>query len=794
MLTNYFKTAWRNLIKNKGYSAINIAGLSVGMAVAILIGLWIFDELSFNKSFDNYSRIAQVMQNQTFNGEVGSQTSVPYLLGDELKKSYGGDFKYVSMSSWTYDHILAFGQKKISKGGNYFEPQITEMLSLKMLNGTRSALQDNHTIILSQSTAKALFGDSDPMNKVIKIDNKFDVKVTGIYEDLPYNSDFKELTFIAPWQLYIDNNVWGEKATNPWRANAFQAYVQLADNADIEKTSAKIKDAKLRNVTKADAAFKPEVFLHPMRKWHLYSKFKNGINAGGRIEFVRLFAVIGFFVLLLACINFMNLSTARSEKRAKEVGIRKAIGSLRLQLIKQFFAESLLVAIAAFFLSVLLVQLILPFFNEVADNKMSVLWGSPLFWLSGIVFTIITGLIAGSYPALYLSSFNPVTVLKGTFRAGRFASLPRKVLVVLQFTVSVILIIGTIIVFRQIEFAKNRPVGYSRDGLVMIQMATENIHNHFDAVSNELKNSGAVSEVSESSSATTYVNEVDNGFEWQGKDPSAQGNFGVVFVSPDFGKTIGWKVKEGRDFSKDFLTDSSGMILNEAAVKFMGLRNPVGETIQWDGKPFHVLGVMKDIVMQSPYEPVFRTVFVMSQGAQNVVDIRINPLVSSHEALAKIETVFKKFNPEQPFSYKFMDDEYAKKFGDEERVGKLVSFFAVLAIFISCLGLFGMASFVAEQRIKEIGVRKVLGATVLHLWGLLSKDFLLLVVISFAIAAPASYYFMHNWLQNYNYRTDISWWIFAAAGLGAMMITLLTVSFQAIKAAIANPVKSLRTE
>jgi len=794
MIKNYFKTAWRNLIKNKAHSFINITGLSVGMAVAILIALWIYDEISFNKSFENYDRIAQVMQHQTFNGDVGTQTAVPYLMGSELKSDYGSDFKYVSMASWTNDHILAVGEKKITKSGNYMEPQITQMLSLKMLKGTRAALNDDHAVILSLSTAKALFGDADPMDKVIKIDNRFDVKVTGVYKDLPYNSDFRNLTFIASWQLFIDKASWDEKTTNPWRNNSFQTYVQIADNADMQKVSVKIKDSKLKNVTPADAAFKPVVFLQPMSKWHLYSEFKNGINTGGRIEFVWLFGIIGFFVLLLACINFMNLSTARSEKRAKEVGIRKAIGSLRGQLIRQFFAESLLVALFAFAFSLILVQLILPFFNEVADKKISILWTNPLFWLAGILFTLFTGFIAGSYPALYLSSFKPVKVLKGTFRVGRFAAVPRKVLVVLQFTVSVILIIGTIVVFNQIQFAKNRPVGYSRDGLISVNMVTENIHKHFDAVSTELKNSGVVSEMAESSGATYYVDETDNGFTWEGKDPSQQGNFNVVFISKDFGKTIGWHFKEGRDFSKEFATDSSGLILNEAAVKFMGIKDPVGKTITWDGNLFHVIGVVKDMVMQSPYQPVFRTVFVTNNDPQEVVDMRINPSANMHDALAKIATVFKKYNPEQPFEYHFADEEYAKKFGDEERIGKLASFFAALAIFISCLGLFGMASFMAEQRVKEIGVRKVLGASVFNLWQLLSKDFLVLVIISLIIATPIAWYFMNNWLQNYQYHTGISWWIFAVTGMGALLITIITVSFQAIKAAIANPVDSLRSE
>lgn len=794
MFKNYFITAWRNLIRNKAHSAINITGLSVGMAVAILIGLWIHDELSFNKNFRNYNRIAQVMQHQTFNGDVGTQYSLPYLMGSELKKDYAGDFKYIVMSSWNNQHILKFGDKMITQNGSFMEPSITEMLSLKMIEGERSALKDYNSILLSSSAAKAIFGTADPMNQLLKIDNKFDVKVEGVYEDLPYNSSYRYLSFIAPWQLYIDNNNWTEKATNPWRNNSFQALVQIADNADMQKVSEKIKDSKLKNVTPADAAFKPVVFLLPMSKWHLYSEFKNGINVGGRIQFVWLFGMIGLFVLLLACINFMNLSTARSEKRAKEVGIRKTIGSERIQLIKQFFSESLLVTFFSFALSLVLVEIILPAFNQVADKKILILWTNPFFWVFGILFTIITGVIAGSYPALYLSSFKPVKVLKGTFRVGRLASLPRKVLVVLQFTVSVILIIGTIVVFNQIRFAKNRPVGYSRDGLVTVPMTTEDIHKHFEAVSTDLKNSGAISEIAESSGSTTYVDEVDNGFTWQGKDPSLQGDFGVVYVSRDFGKTIGWKFKEGRDFSKEFPTDSSGIILNEAALKFMNIRNPVGKIINWDGNLYHVIGVVKDMVMQSPYEPVFRTVFVTNNDPQQVIDIRINPSANMHEAISKIGSVFRKYSPDQPFDYHFVDEDYAKKFGDEERTGKLASFFAILAIFISCLGLFGMASFMAEQRIKEIGVRKVLGATVFNLWRLMSKDFIILVFVSLLIAMPVAYFFMHNWLQNYQYRTNLAWWIFASAGMGALLITLVTVSYQAIKAAVANPVKSLRSE
>ena len=794
MIKNYFKIAWRNLIKNKAHTFINVAGLATGMAVAMLIGLWVWDELSFNKNFDNYNRIASVMQHQTFNGETGTQTAVPYLMSDELRKNYGNDFKYVAMSSWTYDHILAFNEKKIAKGGNFFEPQITEMLSLKMLKGTRSALQDEHAIMLSSSTAKALFGDADPIDKIIKIDNKLNVTVKGVYADLPENSNFYDLTFIASWKLFIDDNNWPEKVSNPWRANAFQTYVQVADGTDMNKISAKIKNVKLNRVTPADAAFHPVVFLQPMPNWHLYSEFKNGINVGGRIEFVWLFGIIGFFVLLLACINFMNLSTARSEKRSKEVGIRKAIGSLRSQIISQFFCESLLVTAFAFICAIILVQAALPFFNELAGKKTQILWSNPIFWLIGIGFSLLTGLLAGSYPALYLSSFQPVKVLKGTFKVGRLAALPRKVLVVLQFTISVVLIIGTLIVFKQIQFAKNRPVGYNRNGLLTVQVNTDDIHKNFDALRDELKSSGLVSAVAESSGATTTVQEVDNGFGWQGKDPTIQGNFAAIFVSPDFGNAVGWHIKEGRDFSAIYKTDSMGMIINAAAVKFMGIKHPVGQIVTWDKKTYHIIGVINDMVMQSPYEPVYQTVFTMSSGASDIINIKINPAANTTDALAKVQAVFKKYNPSQPFDYKFIDDEYARKFGNEERIGKLANFFTILAIFISCLGLSGMASFLAEQRIKEIGVRKVLGASVFGLWRLMCKDFVMLVIIAIIIAMPVAWYFMHGWLQQYNYHTSISWQIFAATAVSAILITLLTVSYQSIKAALMNPVKSLKSE
>jgi putative ABC transport system permease protein len=793
MVKNYLKIAWRNLVKNRASSIINIGGLAVGMAVAILIGLWIWDELSFDKNFTNYDHIAQVKQNFTMNGTVGTGESVPWPMGDALRKSYGSDFKYVSMASFTYDHILTYNDNKLTKSGTYFEPRALDMFSVKMLKGSRHGLDEPSSILLSSSTARTYFGNANPMDKIMKIDNNQVVKVAGVYQDFPDNSTFANVNFIASWELY-SNATEMKKQPDPWRCNCYVAFVQVQETVSMDKVSAKIKDIKLDKINKGELIQKPQVFLDPIKHWHLYSEFKNGVVSGGRIQYVWLFGAIGVFVLLLACINFMNLSTAHSEKRAKEVGIRKAIGSLRKQLICQFLSESLLVAFCALLLAIGLAALSMPFFNDIAGKRMVIPWESAGFWLIVIGFSTITGAISGSYPALYLSSFKPAKVLKGTFKAGRFAALPRKVLVVLQFTVSVVLIVGTIVVFQQIQFAKNRPVGYTRQGLIALPMSTEDIHKQLAAFKSELAKTGAVVSVTEAGSPTTEIHSTNSGFNWRGKDPSLAVEFPNIDVDDDYGKTVGWQFKEGRDLSREFSTDSTAFVINESAARFMNFQHPVGEIIKWDGVSYHIIGVVKDMVVESPYAPARPTLYHRLRGAGDYVIVRIAPGLAPAKALEKIGKVYKIFNPSQPFDYQFVDTEYAKKFGNESRIGKLASCFAGLAIFISCLGLFGMASFTAEQRIKEIGVRKVLGATVFNLWQLLSKDFVALVVIALLIASPVSYYFMHQWLQKYTYRTDIAWWVFAAAAIGAMLITLLTVSYQTIKAALMNPVRSLKSE
>ncbi len=794
MIKNYFKIAWRNLVKSKGYSAINIGGLAVGMAVALLIGLWVHDELTFDQYHKNYARIAQVMQHANFNGTVQSQTSNPGVMGPELRTKYGSDFKYVVQASWPGSHLLSVGDKHLTQDGIYFEPDGPEMLTLNMLEGTRAGLTDPHSIMLSASAAESMFGKEDPMNKTITLDRHFEVKVTGVYEDLPDNTSFRNLKIIMPWELWYIQNPWGKNMNNPWGSNFSQTFVQIADQASMEEVSAKIKNVKLDNVNEGAKKYQWVVFLHPMQKWNLYSEFKNGVNTGGNIRNVRLFGIIGVFVLLLACINFMNLATARSEKRAKEVGIRKTVGSYRSQLVFQFFAESYLVVSLAFVLSLLLALLFLPLFNDVAGKHMAIPWLSPVFWSANLTFILITGLLAGSYPALYLSSFQPLKVLKGTFRVGRFATAPRKVLVVVQFAVSVMLIIGTVIVYQQIQYGKGRPVGYTRTGLLNLNLQDE-IKDHFDVVRTELKNAGAITEMAGSFSPLTSVWNTNGGFEWEGKDPNLAVDFPNNSVSYDFGKTVEWEVKAGRDFSRDFATDSLAFVINESAAKIIGFDEPVGKTLRWDDDVYTIIGVVKDILQESPFFPVRPTVYHLgaSGNLSNLV-VRLNPDQSTSQSIRAIEKIWKKYTPTVPFDYQFVDQEFGNKFMAEERIGKLSSYFAVLAIFISCLGLFGMASFVAEQRTKEVGIRKVLGASIANLWGLLSKEFVVLVIVACMIATPIAYYYLHSWLAGYDYRVTISWTVFAVAAAAALAITLVTVSFQAIKAAVANPVKSLRNE
>ena len=799
MYKSYFKIGWRNLLNNSGYSMINIGGLALGMAVALMIGLWIYDEVHFNNYHQNHGKIASVLRNGTLNGETFTSKYQPIPLAEELRTRYATTFKTVTTVWPAGNHILSDAAKNLTFTGHFMDPSGVRMLGLNILDGSISGLDDPHSVLLSASAARNFFGDTSAIDKVLKIDTNMEVKVVGVYEDLPHNSSFHGIHFFAPWELVVSVNDWMKY--QGFGSNVLEVYAEIADGVTFEVASERIKDVILKNVQDDEkyVAVNPQLFLHPMDDWHLRSEWKNGKNAGGRIQIVWLFGIVGVFVLMLACINFMNLSTARSEKRAKEVGIRKSMGSFRTQLMSQFFSESILVVTLAFIVAVGIFSASLDWFNELSGKAMSTPWANGYVWIGAAAFIIVTGLIAGSYPALYLSSFKAVSVLKGSTGIGKVAAVPRKILVVFQFAVSVTLIIGTLVIYDQIQFAKNRPAGYSKEGLVMIPMTTPEFGSKLTTLTNELKTSGVIESLAESSSPPTDIWNTNGGFEWRGKDPDFMAEFATMTVSAEYGRTVGWEFVEGRDFSADLATDSAAFVINEAAARLMGLENPIGEIVTWNSvyrskaTSFRIIGVIRNMIMKSPYDAAKPAVYFLGTD-KNWINIRLNPAVSASTAISTMENVFRKIIPSTPFDYRFVDDEYARKFAAEERVGKLTSVFTLLAVIISCLGLFGLASFMAEQKTKEIGIRKVVGASVFSLWKMLSADFVRHVIIACVLASPVAYYVLSSWLERFEYRTEISWQVFVVTTFTAMGISLVTVSYQTIRAALMNPVKSLRSE
>jgi putative ABC transport system permease protein len=786
MIKNYSTVAWRNLRKNKIFSAINIIGLAIGMAVGLLIGLWVWDELTANHSFKNHDRLAEIVSITTQNGtsDAGEYASVP--VGAELKRRFPDEIKEAVVFTGA-NPLLVIGDKKISSWGIWAQQAFPAMFTFKMLAGSQQALSDPYAMLISRSTAKALFGEKDPMGKTVRVGDKTDMRVKGVYEDIPDNTNLTGLGFLLAWD---NKDSPGDSSQDAWINHHFGIYVQVGDRVDINKLSARIKD-----LTKPYIKGQwEELLLHPMDRWRLYNRFENGKMVAGRAQSVRLFSIIGLFVLFLACINFMNLSTARSERRAKEVGIRKAVGSLRGQLIAQFLTESFLFVLLAMVLSLVLARAFLPVFNSLSGKQLDMPFGNIFFWLLLIAFTFFTGLLAGSYPAFYLSGFKPIHVLKGVFRSGTAAALPRKALVVLQFTVSVTLIIGSVIIYQQLQYTKNRPVGYDRAGLITVEMNTPGLRDHFEALKADLLQTGMVSDLARSSSPSTELQNAMLGYSWKGKDPNSHPAVNTVFVSADFGRTLNWKIKEGRDFLPDLKSDSDAFVINEAAARFIGIEHPVGESIKWHGLDQKIVGVVNDMVMLSPFSSAEPTFFMLHDRSIHVITIRIRPTAPIRTALAVIGKVFQTYNPSSPFEYRFTDESYAAKFSDEEQLGRMVSLFTLLAVFISCLGLFGLASFVTEQRTKEIGVRKVLGASVFNLWALLSGEFARLVLVSCGLAIPLSWLLAHRWLEQYTYRTTITVWLFLVTGAGVLLITLLTVSYQTIRASLINPAKSLNTD
>jgi predicted permease len=808
MIGNHIKMGWRMLLRTKGYSAINVGGLAIGMAVAMLIGLWMYDELSFNKYHDNYDSIVQLWHGETNpdTQEISGGLAMQFAVAGALKDDYRHYFKHVIRSWWTGENTLATVDAKFRRKGKFMESAAIEVLSLRMLKGSDASLSDPKGFILSKSTATAIFGTEDPIGKSLRIDNGIDVHITGVYDDIPANSTFGDVQFIGTFAQIQQLRPWIGKNPSDWDNTYQQLYAQLQPNVTVESANAGIRDLYHKYlpddlITYRDK-YDPFLQVVPMSTWHLYSEFENGKPAGGRIIFVWLFGIIGAFVLLLACINFTNLSTARSEKRAREVGVRKTVGSMRAQLVAQFLSESFVVTVLGFVIALALVALARDFFNVISGKKIALPFDNPVFWGTALVFLLVTTLLAGMYPAFYLSSFRPAKVLKGTLNAGRFASWPRKVLVVVQFAVSTTLIIGTLVVYQQVQFARNRPVGYDRQGLITIDLNDQEYSGKQDVLRTELLASGVVHAVSFSSSPVTEIWNSTGGYDWKGRNPNFDAEFAVCQVTPEFGTTLGWKVVEGRDFSADLATDTTdAVILNKAAVAYMGWKHAVGETlidinaedgaIRWSKI---IIGVVADMVMESPYEPIRPTIFYFKSQSAALMNVRIDPAVSAVDALPRIERVVKSIVPSALFTYKFVDDEYATKFSQEERVGTLAGIFSVLAIFISCLGLFGLASYVAERRTKEIGIRKVMGASVTTLWSMLSRDFVVLVMISCLVAIPVALYFTKMWLARFEYRTEVSWWVFAITCLLAVVVTLLTVSYQSIRAAKMNPVNSLRTD
>ena len=786
MLKNYLKIAWRNLLRNKSFSLLNILGLSIGLAVTALIFLWVDFELGFDQFHENRDRIYQVNNKYEVDGEIWTWNSTPKVMASAIKKDYP-EVEEVTRYFYENTFLFSHGEKNIKSNGTIVDPSFLKIFSFPLIEGDiETVLEDVNALVVTETFAKKMFGDLPPVGQIVKMDNTDTFKVTGVLKDLPNNTEFN-FEYLLPWS-YLKQKGWDDEN---WGNNAIATYVMLKEGTDYDAFSEKIKS--LRKAYDKDS---PDMvtYLYPYTRLHLYSEFENGIEVGGLIDIIRLFAIIAFIVLIIACINFMNLSTARSEKRAKEVGVRKVVGARKKALVWQFLGESVLISFLAAVVAVVIVILALPSFSALISTPLAINWLNPWFWVIVMSIILFTGILAGSYPALYLSAFKPSSVLKGTFKKTNTLVTPRKVLVIAQFSVAIILITATIVVKQQINSVQDRRLGYDKAMLIYVQMEGD-IEKHYASIKSELLDSGIASSISKTNSPITesWSNTWD--FEWRGKNEEDKTLVHRLIADDAIIKTMGLKLIQGRDFDLDkHPTDSTAVILNESAVALMQFENPMGQIIKDNGIDWHVIGVAQDFVFNSPFQKIEPMVIEGAKGWFNMVHIKLNRQQTIGEDLAFIGAIFKKYNPNYPFEYQFVDEAYSQKFTDEQRIEKLASLFTLLTILISCLGLFGLASYMAQNRIKEIGVRKVLGASVSGITTLLSKDFLKLVGISLIIAIPISWYTMNQWLKDFAFRIELSWWIFGLAGLIALMIAFVTVSYQAIKAAKSNPVKSLRTE
>lgn len=785
MFKNYLKITWRNLLKNKSFTIINIAGLAVGMASAALILFWVQNEVSYDQFHANKDRLYRMYNRSKIEGEIWAWGTTPKPMMAALKQDYPQVEQAARSTQATF--LFTLDNKHLTIPGVFTDPDFLTMFSLPLIQGNpKTALNDMKSLVLTEKTAIKLFGNTNVLGKTVKVDSVDYFTVTGVMKDLPNNTRF-DFEYLMTWKYWEKVNGGVDKN---WGNNSVTTYALLKPGVTEAYFNKQVK-----NVTRSHSDVKDiDVFVHPITKWRLYSKFENGQIVGGRITTIKLFSIIAVFILLIACINFMNLSTARSEKRAKEVGIRKVVGAGKGSLIAQFMGESVMIALLAGIVALVIVQISLPLFNILTEKQLFIPFASPVFWLVVVTFILFTGVVSGSYPALYLSSFAPVKVLKGTFKAANATFSPRKILVVTQFTFAIVLIISTIIVKEQLDYAQNRDVGYKKNNLAY-SFIQGTIDKNYQLIRNELVTSGAATAVTKTSAPMTEGWSDSWGFSWQGKDPNAKIDFNMFNVDGDFSKTMNLKIIDGRDIDiKSYPSDSSAIMINEASLKLMKFKNPIGQTVMNGDRKLTIVGVVKDFILQSPYEPVKQMIIQGPKSWFNVIHYKLNEKNTTAENLKLAEAVFKKYNSEYPFEYHFVDEEYNKKFADEQRTGTLASLFAGLTIFISCLGLFGLATYMAQNRIKEIGVRKVLGASVLGVTSMLSKDFLKLVGIAFLVATPIAWYGMEHWLQTYAYRINISVWVFAAAAFVTTLLSIVTVSFQAVKAALANPVKSLRSE
>ncbi|MDB5130294.1 MAG: macB 13 [Mucilaginibacter sp.] len=787
MIRNYFKTTLRSLLKNRSYSFLNIAGLAIGITCASLIFLWVQDEMTFNHNFKKRDNLYTIWENQTYEGKISTFRATPGPMAKVLTAEIPG-IKRVARMDGGGTRLFSLGDKTINEAGNYADPEIFPMLDLPFIKGSgANAFRQLHSVVINETMAKKFFGDADPMGKSLRINNEQDYTVTGVFKDLPKNSTM-QFQWLAPMANIDHKQFW----MDIWGANWARTYVELEPSANLKAINQKLSHYIASKTKKTNTTV---CFLFSMNDWNLHSNFIDGKMNGGRILYVKIFSFIAWIILLIACINFMNLSTARSEQRAKEVGVRKVMGAGKGKLISQFISEAIIMSFIAALAALGLIYLTMPSFNNLVQKDLTVDIFSVLHLLYLIAISLVTGLLAGSYPAFYLSSFNPIAVLKNIKIKSRSGSgFIRQSLVVIQFSVSIILIIGTVIIYQQIQHVKNRRLGYNKNNLVYVILQGKQAE-HFTSIYNDLKQSRVVENAALSDNPVLQIGNNTDNYSWDGKDATKNPLISWQNVSPQFISTMGMKLAEGRDFHAQSSIDSSNVIINEALAKQLGKQGRVGAIIREDGKkPLVITGIVKDYLYNDMYGAAAPLLLYNRPANASVLSIRFKPGVNMQDALIKAGGIVKTDAPGYAFDYQFIDQDFDQLFKTETLTGQLAGIFASLAIFISCLGLFGLAAYTAERRIKEIGIRKVLGASVYGLAGLLSKDFLKLVTISCVLAFPAAWWAVNNWLQSYQYRIVVQWWVFVVAGFMSLFIALATVSFQAIKAALMNPVKSLRSE